>query len=158
MIVAWNTGLRIGTLFSTRMDEIDWQQNRHVLAAAQMKSRRPMIVHLTPPVIAALRSIRTDRQVIFPWPHWRWDFSRAFHRLQTAAGILPNHQFGFHSISKTVATMLYENPGAAHYSRIDHDGHLEEQTDQQAGASHGFIIVRRRGAANKRGGFMIDDG
>ena len=46
LTVAWNTGLRRGTLFSMRWDEVDWKARRLVLPAARMKSRRPMVVHL----------------------------------------------------------------------------------------------------------------
>lgn len=140
LTVVWNTGLRIGTLLSMHMDEIDWQQNRLVLAAARMKSRRPMIVHLNSWAMAALRSIRTDRELVFPWnPKDRRSLYRHFHTLQDAAGIPKNDQFGFHTIRKTVATMLYEvNPGAAQFAL----GHTTNDVTRRHYVDGGGLVAR----------------
>ena len=115
LIIAWNTGLRRGTLFAMRWSDVDWAGHRLVLPAAQMKSRRPMIVHLNSVAIEALHSIKTNRELIFPWTpmtSWKRRFSQMFHVLQDKAGIPSSEHFGLHIIRKTLATTLYEtNPG-----------------------------------------------
>ena len=140
LLVCWNTGLRIGTLLSMRMDEIDWRQNRLVLAAARMKSRRPMIVHLNPAAIVALQSIRTDRELVFPWPSPdRRAFWRYLQKLEAAAGIPKSEWFGMHVIRKTVATMLYEvSPGAAQFAL----GHVTADVTRKSYVDGGGLVAR----------------
>jgi integrase len=122
-----------------RVDEIDWRQNRLVLAAERMKSRRPMVVYLNAPAMAALRSIRTDRELVFPWPHARRDFYKYLHRLEDSAGIPEAEQFGMHTIRKTVATLLYEvNPGAAQFAL----GHTTNDVTRQHYVDGGPMVAR----------------
>ena len=120
LTVAWNTGLRRGTLFSMRSDEIDWTGCRLMLPAERMKSRRPMVVHLNPAALAALRSIRADRELVFqpPSPAWsKSQFYKLFHKLQDLAAIPKKDHFGLHDIRRTAATALWEiNPGAAQFA------------------------------------------
>ena len=140
-IVAWNTGLRAGTLFSMRMDEIEWAKCRMVLPAERLKSRRPMIVHLNAAAMAAMRSIRTDRELVFPWkdPVTRWTFYRHLHRLETVAGIPEADQFGLHAIRRTVATALYEiSPGAAQFAL----GHTTNDVTRKHYVDGGGLVAR----------------
>lgn len=139
LTVAWNTGLRIGTLLSMWMDDIDWRNCRLLLPAARMKSRRPFIMHLNEAAMAALRSIRTNRELVFPWPHARRDFYKYVHRLEDAAGIPRKDQFGFHTIRKTVATLLYEvNPGAAQFAL----GHTTNDVTKKRYVDGGGLVAR----------------
>jgi integrase len=140
LLVAWNTGLRIGTLLSMRMDEIDWRQNRLLLAAARMKSRRPLIVPLNASALAALQSIRTERELVFPWPSPdRRAFWRYLQKLEDAAGIPKSERFGMHAIRKTVATMLYEvSPGAAQFAL----GHTTNDVTRKSYVDGGALVAR----------------
>lgn len=154
LIVAWNTGLRIGTLLSMRMDEVDWAKSRLVLPAARMKSRRPMIVHLNPPAMTALRSIRTDRELVFPWQETgRRNFYKYLHKLEKAAGIPRSEHFGMHAIRKTVATMLYEvNPGAAQFAL----GHTTNDVTRKSYVDGGGLVARALDQLPQPEGFPTD--
>ena len=139
LAVAWNTGLRRGTLLSMRMDEIDWAGCRLMLPAARMKSRRPMIVHLNAVAMTALRSIQTDRELVFPWPHNIRHLDTCRHRLQEAAGIPKEKRFGFHAIRKTIATILWEeSPGAAQFAL----GHTLGDVTQKRYVDGGELVAR----------------
>jgi integrase len=141
LLVAWNTALRVGTLLTMRMDEIDWQNQRLVLPAGRMKSRRPMIVHLNGAAMEALQSIRTDRELVFPWQSAQYGrtFYRHFHELQTAAGIPEKNQFGMHAIRKTVATLLWEaSPAAAQFAL----GHTSNDVTKRCYVDGGALVAR----------------
>ncbi|MGA2256083.1 MAG: tyrosine-type recombinase/integrase [Thermoguttaceae bacterium] len=114
LLVAYNTQLRRRTLFEMGMQEIDWPNHRIILPAERLKSGRPMIVHLNPAALAALQEIRTDRELVFPWPFHQRYFDACFHRLQEASGIAKRDWFGLHTIRATAATVLAgESPQAA---------------------------------------------
>ncbi len=147
LIVVWNTALRRSTLFSMRLEDVDWEKSRLVLPAARMKSRRPMIVHLNSHAIAALRSIYTEvryRTLVFPMaadesPRTARHFHEAFHRLQDEAGIPKKHHFGLHSIRRTVATALYEvSPGAAQFAL----GHTTADVTRKHYVDGGGLVAR----------------
>jgi len=139
LTVAWNTGLRRGSLLSMRFSDVDWKNARAVLPGSRMKSRRPIVVHLNAPAMEALRSIRTDRELVFPWPHHRRYFCTALHRLQTAAGIPTKEHFGLHTIRKTVATLLWEiNPGAAQFAL----GHTTNAITKKHYVDGGKLVAR----------------
>lgn len=105
--IVYNTALRRRTLFELRMDEIDWQKNSLRLKGERFKSGRPMIVHLNPAAMEALRRIRTPhRELIFPTNATTTTFYTYFHYLQYTAGIPKKEHFGLHIIRKTAATVL----------------------------------------------------
>jgi integrase len=107
LVVTYNTQLRRRTLFEMRMDEIDWGTSCLRLPARRMKAGRPMIVHLNPPAMQALRGIRTARELVFPFnSRHHKTFHEWFHRLQDSAGIPTAEHFGLHAIRKTAATIL----------------------------------------------------
>ncbi|GAG14259.1 unnamed protein product, partial [marine sediment metagenome] len=140
LLVAFNTTLRIGTLFSMRMEDIDWQQNRLVLPAERMKSQRPQIVYLNRAAITVLRSIRTNRELVFPWPQSnRRDFYTYLHRLETAAGIPKKDQFAMHVIRKTTASLIYGiSPAAAQFAL----GHTTNDVTRKHYVDGGDLVAR----------------
>ena len=139
LVVAWNTGLRRGSLLSMQMADIDWENRRLILPASRMKSRRPMIVHLNAAALAALRSIRTDRELVFPWPHCPRYLNTCLHRLQDAAGIPSEKHFTFPAIRKTVATTLWAiSPGAAQYAL----GHTTSDVTKKHYVDGGGLVAR----------------
>jgi len=114
LLTALYTGLRRGTLFSMQMREILWDKHLLAIAPERLKSRRPQIVPLHPIVEDHLRRIRTDRELVFPWPNQMRAFHSAFHELQSSAGIPRAEHFGLHALRRSLATMLWDiNPGAA---------------------------------------------
>jgi integrase len=142
LVVVWNTGLRRGTLFAMRWEDVDLEHPRIVLPAARMKSRRPMIVHLTPVAAEALRSICTDGELVFPWEtstQWKWRFPHLFHELQNLAGIPKKEHFGLHMIRKTVASALWEvSPGAAQFAL----GHTTADVTRKHYVDGGELVAR----------------
>jgi integrase len=105
--IVYNTALRRRTLFEMRMDEIDWGNNSLRLSAERFKTRQPMIVHLNPAAMTALRRIRTHRELIFPTnANNDRTFYTHFHHLQDLACIPLKQHFGLHVIRKTSATVL----------------------------------------------------
>ena len=106
LVVTYNTQLRRRTLFEMRMEEIDWPASALRLPAERIKGKRPMVIHLNAAAIAALRAIRTARELVFPFQGHVTAFHAAFHRLQCAAGIPRKEHFGLHAIRKTAATIL----------------------------------------------------
>lgn len=114
LAVAFNTGLRRGTLLALRWEWVDWQESLLRIPARALKSRRPMTMPLNETALEHLRSIRTDRELVFPWPYSREWFSIEFHRLQREAGVPDEQLFGLHALRRTAATTLWEtSPQAA---------------------------------------------
>ena len=114
LTIAYNVGLRRKTLFSIRMDQIDWQAKQLSLDPGQMKGRRGFVVPLNSATIAALMRIRTNRELLLPWPHCLSYFYTLLHRLLSAAGISRKDHWGLHDLRKTLATTLcWTNPAAA---------------------------------------------
>jgi len=117
LAVALGTGLRRRTLFELRMEFIQWDKRLLIIPAGHLKARRPQIVCLSRVAIDHLCTIRTDRELVFPWPHGENAFYREFRRLRALAGIKPSDAFALQQIRKTTGTLLWEsNPQAAQFS------------------------------------------
>ncbi|MGO8748332.1 MAG: tyrosine-type recombinase/integrase [Thermoguttaceae bacterium] len=118
LAVTFNTGLRRRTLFELHMDDIEWQQSQILVPPRRIKSQRPTIVSLNAVAFEHLHAMRTDREMIFPWPCVDLTgFHRRFHELQDVAGVPPASQFGLHNIRKTMASILWEeSPQAAQFA------------------------------------------
>jgi integrase len=139
LAVAFNTQLRHRTLFEMRMDEIDWAHCQLDLPPARLKSHRSQSIHLNEVAMRHLLSIRTDRELVFQWPHSRKQFDRCFYRLQAAAGIPLKDQFGLHDIRRTAASAIWaDSPAAAQYAL----GHRSIETTR-AHYVNGTSIVAR---------------
>ncbi|MCC6126008.1 MAG: tyrosine-type recombinase/integrase [Pirellulales bacterium] len=114
LVLSWNTGLRYGSIFSARMEHLNWKDRQLILPSQCLKSRRPLIVHLNEAVMEHLVRIRTDREMLIPCPWRRDQFYFWFGRLQEIAGISESERFGLHNVRKSLATRLWEiSPGAA---------------------------------------------
>ena len=139
LVVAFNTGLRRRTLFEMRIEEIDWDARCIRLPAKHMKAGRPHIAPLNHTAIEHLLAIRTDRELVFPWPYNVTYFDQCFHRLQDAAGIPREEHFGLHTIRKTLGTILYEvSPGAAQMTL----GHMDQATTRNHYVRADQIVTR----------------
>ena len=85
-----------------------------VIPGDRMKSGRPHAAPMHDEVFDHLMAIRTDRELVFPYPSGSRYFHQVLHKIQAEAGIPRDEHFGLHALRRTLATMLYEiNPGAA---------------------------------------------
>jgi integrase/DNA-binding CsgD family transcriptional regulator len=117
IVVTYNTGLRRRTLFATRMDMIDWPRKQLSLPGSLFKAGHPMKVPLNRAALQHIEAIRSDRELVFPWPYGQRYFDTCFGKLQTAAGIAAGDVFGLHTLRKTLGTRLWEtSPQAAQYA------------------------------------------
>ncbi len=114
LVLVWNTGIRRRTVFSLRMEHIDWANKRLILPAEIMKTGKKLILPVPQTVIDHLQAIRTKRELVFEWPHSPEWFSKCLHNLQKEVGIPPTLHFGLHTLRRTLGTRLFkENPAAA---------------------------------------------
>ncbi|MCA9221246.1 MAG: tyrosine-type recombinase/integrase, partial [Planctomycetales bacterium] len=120
LIVALNTGFRRGTLFSLRLADVRWDERAVVVNPEHVKNSVGCIVPLNDTTIEHLRAIRTDRELLFPWPHHRRHFQTCFHRLQAASGIAIDDHFGLHGIRRLAATLLWEYSPAVAQLTLGH--------------------------------------
>jgi len=142
--IAYNTGHRRRTLFSMRMTDIDWKKRIIIIPAERFKSRRPHVIPLNDDAYSHLVSIRTARDLVFPWPATRWHFDKNFHLLQYRAKIPTREWFGLHNLRKTIASLLWEtSPQAAtlalgHVSGVTTQNHYINPTAIVAQAMNGI--------------------
>lgn len=122
IVLCYSTGLRAGTLFSLRMEWINWADRKIVIPPQAMKSKRPHIAHLNETTLEHLGAIRSDRELVFPWPRHRRTFWLRFHKLQNFAGIPHKEQFGLRELRKTHATLLWGNSPEAAQLSLGHTG------------------------------------
>ena len=99
------------------MEWIDWHNHRIIIPPRSMKARRFHVVHLNETAHRHLLAIRTDRELVFPWPHHSKTFNTMLHRLESAAGIARKDHFGLINIRKNLATRLWaSSPAAASFA------------------------------------------
>jgi integrase len=137
--VAYNTGLRARTLFEMRMEHIDWKNRRLVIPPGFMKAHRAIVLPLNAVAFDHLMTIRTDRELVFPFPHERQTFYRLLHRLLDAACIPRAEHFGLHALRKTLATAMWESsPQAAQYTL----GHSDIRTTKAFYTAGSGLLAR----------------
>lgn len=120
LVVALNTSFRRRTLFELRMADVRWQDRSIVVNPDQVKNSIGGIVPINDTTLEHLKTIRTDRELLFPWPHDMTHFHTCFHNLQDAAGIPRDEHFGLHSIRKLAATLLWEHSPATAQLTLGH--------------------------------------
>jgi integrase len=114
LVITYNTGLRRRTLFALEMQHVDWKGHRLVVPPKLLKNARGQSIHLNTVSMRHVLKIRTDRELLFPWPQSLGSFNRAFHRLQDLAAIPRDQHFGLHGLRRTLATTLWgQSPEAA---------------------------------------------
>jgi len=107
IVTTYNLGLRHRTLFELRMEHIDWGRNRMAIPPGRLKSCRLLVLPMNETVREHLQAIRTDREMVFPWPMKDNRFYHYWHKLLDAAGIPSESRFGLHALRKTLATQLW---------------------------------------------------
>ena len=122
LVLAWNSGLRAGTIFSLCWEDLAWDRRCLAIPPKRMKSRRWQITPLNGAALEHLRKIRQAGGLVFPWPFGRGVFYRHFHKLQAFAAIPRDQRFGLHAIRKTLATRLWGCAPEAAVLALGHTG------------------------------------
>ncbi len=161
VVFVYFTGVRRGTLFKLRTNQIDRDAHVVNIPADSIKGNRPLSIPLVDVVLEHLRAIRTDRELIFPWPYNRNTFYEHFHRLQNEAGVPKKEQFGLHALRKTLATNLTEF-GSVDVARFML-GHAAADVTERHYIRTDGIIAKALGRVPvpevfKSGGKKLDDG
>lgn len=120
VVLAYNTGLRCGTLFSIRMSWINWERRCIAIPPQFTKTGQEQIMPMNPVVFEHLNAIRGEREYLFRFTKGVDQTRRFyvhFHKVQDACGIPREQHFGLHQLRKTCATVLWEhNPQVAQFA------------------------------------------
>jgi len=140
LAVAWNTGLRRGTLFALRLEDINWERCYLDIPPERLKAKRGEIIHLNAVALAHLEHIREPaRERVFPWPHHPRYFDHRFHYVQDLAGIPRKDHVGLQAVRRTVGTNLaQQHPTAAQFLL----GHTTFQTTKRFYIQSEGIVAR----------------
>lgn len=115
----YNAGPRIGSLTRLRFDRF-YQDDLGWWVRAPTKKHRTQDVYLNAHAMAAIDSIRTARELVFPWPYSHAHWHRARNRIFAAAGIPDARWFGTHGFRKAFATELAKIDGLAVSMALGH--------------------------------------
>jgi integrase len=121
LVLAYNTGLRRGALFSLRLDDVHWDERFLVVKPEPSKTGRGQRVPFNQVVADHLHAIKSVRDLILPWPRHKRKFDSAFHELQSLAGLPEKDQFGLHDLRRTASTVLWEHSPAAAQLMLGHE-------------------------------------
>ncbi len=90
------------------MDGVNFIGREVALAARHDKCRQPRLKPFNDVVLAHLLRIRTNRALLFPWPHSGRDFYGTWHAIQVAAGVsAKSGPFRkLHDLKRTCGTQL----------------------------------------------------
>lgn len=115
IVVAWNVGLRRGTLLRLPTSAVDFERQEIRVAAEITKGRREQVIPMNEAVSRHLMrlAMSNDSELVFPWPHTFKTFYLQWNRIQDAAGVNPH--FKLHDLRRTCATQLQKlgQPGSA---------------------------------------------
>jgi integrase len=116
IMVAYNTGERIGALLDVTFDDLDGTTLTFPRSIRKGR-RKSNVVDLNVYAARAIERIRTDREKIFEWPYSERHFFKSWERLRARAGISAARQFGTHALRKATATELADiDERAAQYA------------------------------------------
>jgi integrase len=103
-----------------------------------------------------LLAIRTDREMVFPFPHYFRTFYTHLHKLQAAAGIPKADHFGLHTLRRTLATSLAAEgkSGAAQFVL----GHSAMATTEKHYIAQGGIVAAALDALPQPAAFALIGG
>jgi len=119
VIYCYNVGVRIGTAlrvtYAMHRADDDGRTWVHVPPKKKaIKGRRGERFYVNRSAWEAIEAIRTDRDLVFLWPHHRRHLDTVRVKLLTMAGIPLDRQFGFHGVRKAFCTeMAEDNPMVA---------------------------------------------
>jgi integrase len=130
LLVAWDSGERIGALLELRWSHIseDWV---HIPAEFRKGKKKDTIHRLALDTLTALRAIKHgDRELVFPWPHDPDYIYKKYEEILEAAGLPTDRRSKFHRIRRSVASH-YEAAGGnatkllGHTSRKTTESYLD---------------------------------
>jgi integrase len=114
LLVAWDTGERIGALTGLRWDAVDLQ-NGWVLCVAETRKgqRADKIYKLADDTIQTLRSIKRPFKYVFYWPYDKNYLWAKYGKILERAGLPNDRRSKFHRVRKTVASYFEAAGGNA---------------------------------------------
>jgi integrase len=130
LLLAWDTGERIGALLELEWDHItgDWV---HIPAEIRKGKRRDTTHRLAQDTLTALRAIKApDRELVFPWPFDPLYIYTKYGDILKEAGLPHDHRCKFHKIRRSVASHFEAAGGNAmkllgHSDRRTTEGYLD---------------------------------
>ncbi|MGV3605247.1 MAG: hypothetical protein ACO1RA_02490 [Planctomycetaceae bacterium] len=107
-IVIYNTCLRIGSVRNIHYDKIVKDQYGYWVTLRRTENKKKaQLVYLNAHAMEAINRIRTNRKVVFDWPHVE-SWLHAQRRRICALHLPESRQFGFHAIRKLAMNELGE--------------------------------------------------
>ena len=111
LVMALAEGFRRGALLTIPWSAIDWRKATIRLPAASDKMKRHRAKPLNPTVAQHLLRIRSNRTLIFPWPHGERTLYNEWHRIQTDAGLRSPDHVRLHDFKRACLTIYAETAG-----------------------------------------------
>jgi len=128
LVVAYNLGIRAGTLRAMRWDFIDPEQRLVTFPPEVMKSARYLMLPLNEVVLRHLDPLRAEgAELVFPWPKSHSYFWTALTMLQVRSGLKKRERFGLHRLRKTLATELWKHSPPAAQLMLGHANGVTEK-------------------------------
>lgn len=114
------------------------------LPAAITKAKRRERLPVHPRLAEVLLRIRTDRDLIFPWPHCARHLQTCHDRLQQLAEVPADQQMGFHAFRRTFAVLL-DRLGARAGAQAAKEGcrHVDVETTKQHYSANTARLLRK---------------
>lgn len=105
LLVAWDTGERIGAIIHLDWSNVDLRKQWVRFPAEDRKGGGDdSAVRLSDDAVSALRKIQTSEGLVFPWPNCYTYLWRRYGEILKAAGLPCDHKSKFHRIRKSVAS------------------------------------------------------
>lgn len=111
--VLWDSGLRIGACVQLHYDQIDWERGFLLVRAEQQKDAEDQWFRLHVDTLALLHRIRTERELIFPWPYCACTLWNRYRRILVDAGLPTTRRDKFHRMRRSVASWFEASGGNA---------------------------------------------
>lgn len=118
IVVIYNTGLRIGSCLDLRYDWIrtDGATGWAAIVPEAIKHEQGRDVPLNSAAVSAMQTIRTSRDLVFPWDCRRRHLDDVFQSIKKAAGLPPADGRMFHAIRRLTSSQLAkQGPGVAQF-------------------------------------------
>ena len=105
LATACTIGFRKQGLFGLRWADVDLRDGLIRLQAEDDKCDQERCKPLSRLLVQHLVRIRTDRELVFPWPHGQSTFYRQWRAIQFAAGLARPEWYKIHDLKRTCGTM-----------------------------------------------------
>lgn len=112
LTTACTVGFRRQGLWGLRWEGVDFRAGLIRLDAEEDKCDEERVKPMSRLLVHHLLRIRTDRELVFPWPHSESTFYRQWRRIQEAAGLTKPAWYKVHDLKRTCGT-LHSRQGAS---------------------------------------------